>query len=49
MDAFDYVKAVKWCRKALRIAPNNVAALETMGSVLLEIGRTDEAYEISVH
>lgn len=48
IDAFDYNKAEKLCRKVLRDDPGNVAALETTGSVLLEVGKSAEAFEISL-
>ena len=44
---FDYTKAEKLCRKALRNDPSNIPALEMTGSVLLEVGKSPEAFEIS--
>ena len=47
VDCFQYEEAVKCCEEALHRDPHNAAILETLGSLLLELGHADKAYEIS--
>ena len=47
IDSFQLELACKFCEKALQIEPNNVHVLDTLGPLLLEIGDTDKAIDIS--
>lgn len=47
VDCFQYEEAVKCCEEALQRDPHNAALLETLGSLLLELGNAEKAYEIS--
>ncbi|XP_056019872.1 uncharacterized protein LOC125669168 [Ostrea edulis] len=43
IDSFQYELAQKFCQRALEIEPDNMRALETAGSLLLELGNTEAA------
>lgn len=47
IDSFQLDLACKFCEKAQQIEPNNVHVLDTLGPLLLEIGDTDKAIDIS--
>lgn len=47
IDSFQLELACKFCEKALQIDPKNVHVLDTLGPLLLEIGDTDKAIDIS--
>ncbi|KAL3868147.1 hypothetical protein ACJMK2_040981 [Sinanodonta woodiana] len=43
IDRFEYEVAQKFCQRALEIEPDNVHALETSGTLLLEVGNMEAA------
>nr|XP_022313654.1 probable assembly chaperone of rpl4 [Crassostrea virginica] len=43
IDSFQYELAQKFCQRALEMEPDNLRALETAGSLLLELGNTEAA------
>ena len=43
MDEFNFPLAKSFCERALKVEPNNIRALETAGSVLIELGEMDSA------
>ena len=47
LDAFQYEMAVKFGLRAVEREPSAAHVLEGVGPVLLELGRTDEALEVS--
>lgn len=47
IDEFHYELAQKFCQRALEQDADNVRALETSGSLLLELGNTEAAKQVS--
>ena len=47
IDEFQYELAQKFCQRALEQDADNVRALETSGSLLLELGSTEAAKQVS--
>merc|ERR1712025_199751 len=43
IDEFNFELAQKFCQRALETEPDNVRALETSASLLLELGNVDSA------
>ncbi|KAK2177144.1 hypothetical protein NP493_616g01012 [Ridgeia piscesae] len=43
IDTFEFEMAQKFCQRALELEPDNVQALETSGTLLLELGELDSA------
>ncbi|XP_060081597.1 uncharacterized protein LOC132560906 [Ylistrum balloti] len=43
IDRFEYEVAQKFCQRALEMEPDNILALETTGSLLLELGNQEAA------
>lgn len=48
IDSFQYELAQKFCQRALEMEPDNLRALETAGSLLLELGNTEAAKQVHV-
>ena len=48
IDSFQYELAQKFCQRALEMEPDNLRALETAGSLLLELGNTEVAKQVHV-
>ena len=46
IDSFQYELAQKFCQRALEMEPDNLRALETAGSLLLELGNTEAAKQV---
>lgn len=47
MDSCQPEEALRWCERAQQLYPNNVQVLEVMGPLLLDMGHTDRAIDIS--
>ena len=47
IDTFEFEMAQKFCQRALELEPDNVQALETCGTLLLELGELDSARHVS--
>lgn len=47
MDSCQPEQALRWCERAQQLYPNNVHVLEVMGPLLLDMGDTDKAIDIS--
>ena len=47
IDEFNFELAQKFCQRALETEPDNVRALETSASLLLELGNVDGAKHVS--
>ena len=47
IDEFNYELAQKFCQRALEMEPDNVRALETSSSLLLELGDMESAKHVS--
>lgn len=47
LDAFQYEMAVRFGLRAVQREPNAAHVLEEVGPVLLELGHTEEALEVS--
>ncbi|XP_046565671.1 probable assembly chaperone of rpl4 isoform X1 [Haliotis rubra] len=43
IDRFEFEMAQKFCQRALELEPDHIRALETVGTLLLEVGNTDGA------
>ena len=48
LDSLQYEEALDICLQALRLEPNSTQLLETAGSVQLELGANEEAFEVRV-
>ena len=48
IDQFEFSLAQKFCQRALEMEPDNVRALETCGTLLLELGNMDGAKQVSL-
>ena len=46
IDRFEYEMAQKFCQRALEMEPDNVRALETSGSLLIDLGNLDAAKQV---
>ena len=46
IDRFEYEVAQKFCQRALEQEADNIRALETSGTLLLELGNTDGAKQV---
>ena len=46
VDEFDFENARKFCAKAVQQSPMDVAALELLGGILLELGEPHKAMEV---
>ena len=44
---FEFEMAQKFCQRALELEPDNVQALETCGTLLLELGELESAKHVS--
>ena len=47
IDRFEYELAQKFCQRALEMEPDNVRALETSGSLLIDLGNLDAAKQVN--
>ena len=47
IDSFDFELAQKFCQRALEQDVDNIRALETSGTLLLEVGETEKAKSVS--
>ena len=47
LDSCQPELALGWCEQALQLEPSSVRVLEAMGPLLLDLGYTDRAIEIS--
>lgn len=47
IDMFEFEMAQKFCQRALELEPDNVQALETCGTLLLELGELKSAKHVS--
>ena len=48
IDEFNFELAQKFCQRALETEPDNVRALETSASLLLELGNCESAKHVSI-
>ena len=46
IDRFEYELAQKFCQRALEMEPDNVRALETSGSLLIDLGNMEAAKQV---
>ena len=47
MDSCQPEQALRWCERAQQLYPDNVRVLEIMGPLLLDMGHTERAIDIS--
>ena len=47
MDSCQPEQALRWCERAQQLYPDNLQVLEIMGPLLLDMGHTDRAIDIS--
>jgi len=45
----EHTKALRHCRTALKLDPENIKALHLMGNILQELGQEDEAQSYFLH